>query len=971
MKKIKVRIYPKDSNGQGSYVNKTAKFLQKAAYGTEVKNVLVEIDDFILEELLSNQDPDSIAFKIQSKYGLDYYRALDRIEDMKGVYESSSDKAKEDEKVEFIPDANPYLENDNETNFGNRSNYPVMSDQSMALDEEAFPWDSEEGANPDFEAAGNELLGNQMPMVDSYTVTDKKQGGAMTKHKFVKKVVSGLKKAAEGTEQQDTEANEATTNDIPIGGRGQLIFNFMRGMKDAGNKYYANQIYDQSKQLEQQQFGAAEGMQIEQPEIDVENPAHHLLAFSQAMGDTFSQPMNENQRIGSSDPEIPEAKYGRRMARQAARQWDRMFGNIPIGMFGQGVPNYLGYIMPGQGMGMPQMDPRQMYLSGMDVRYTKRPFRKTMEINNIPFFMPPAAMAAKQIPYTYPGEIITRDVVTEETKAFGGPIMDPQPNQYGQLQRFVGGGDEMPTPAYSAYVENDANTKDVEDPFYKDGGLHKFQGLDKSQQKSGMDVDPGFAINPATGQPWTRDEWQAAEQKRADADAERKRMDDWVRSQMSGNKPQVGMSPDDWRLSQGQSMGINPAANNVVWNGTQWVPNGMQYGMPYGMPSYNVWGRGNQAGSYDPWASGTYNPLGDIGKVLGGLGRKNKSYWLSQSGPILKDGQPWQPTQQTTQQGFAEPQGDYTTGISDASEKMYVTDAQSEAYHKARELNPNLTVKDFLGQGSNNGFPQMQTDPTQAGYRPNVKYDERGLFGRKKSGSLTWDWYDPANPQQNQGNTGTNQNVNLGTDPKKSNDFTVKGMSVNTIKDGAYKGTKNGMLVSSEIKPNRFQDWRIKRQATKAYGGVPHFQGLDESQVQFDPNDNTQAVDPNYHPSFTTNFDIHPTRDNFQGLNAGKNLGAHGIIEFSNAWNNDYQNSYLAANSNSNNKAPANQLAHRGSYSGQNQKRPADPETNPYFNQPVGAKTGGTMKYKKDEVYDLTQAEIGAILAAGGQIKFI
>ncbi len=33
------------------------------------------------------------------------------------------------------------------------------------------------------------------------------------------------------------------------------------------------------------------------------------------------------------DPEIPEAKYGRRMARQAARQWDRMFGNIPIGMF--------------------------------------------------------------------------------------------------------------------------------------------------------------------------------------------------------------------------------------------------------------------------------------------------------------------------------------------------------------------------------------------------------------------------------------------------------------------------------------------------------------------------------------------------------------------------------------------------------------------------------------------------------------
>jgi hypothetical protein len=923
MKKIKVRIYPKDSNGQGSYVNKTAKFLQKAAYGTEVKNVLVEIDDFILEELLSNQDPDSIAFKIQSKYGLDYYRALDRIEDMKGVYESSSDKAKEDEKVEFIPDANPYLENDNETNFGNRSNYPVMSDQSMALDEEAFPWDSEEGANPDFEAAGNELLGNQMPMVDSYTVTDKKQGGAMTKHKFVKKVVSGLKKAAEGTEQQDTEANEATTNDIPIGGRGQLRSKFIRAMQDAGNKYYATQIYDQSEQLEQQQFRAAEGMQIQQPEI-------------------------------------PEAKYGRRMARQAARQWDRMFGNIPIGMFGQGVPNYLGYIMPGQGMGMPQMDPRQMYLSGMDVRYTKRPFRKTMEINNIPFFMPPAAMAAKQIPYTYPGEIITRDVVTEETKAFGGPIMDPQPNQYGQLQRFVGGGDEMPTPAYSAYVENDANTKDITDPFYKDGGLHKFQGTDNSQIKSGMDVDPGFAINPATGQPWTRDEWQAAEQKRADADAERKRMDDWVRSQMSGNQPQVGMSPDDWRLSQGQSMGINPAANNVVWNGTQWVPNGMQYGMP----SYNVWARGNQAGSYNPWASGTYNPLGDIGKVLGGLGRKNKSYWLSQSGPVLKDGQSYQPKDAKTVGNEYANYVDFYNNLGPVE----------EGYNRAPRQSYDEWYSENYAGLDEKGMPKMQTDPTQAGYRPNVKYDERGLFGRKKSGSLTWDWYDPANPQQNQGNTGTNQNVNLGTDPKKSNDFTVKGMSVNTEKDGTYKGTKNGMLVSSEIKPNRFQDWRIKRQEnkapTQAYGGVPHFQGLDESQVQFDPNDNTQAVDPNYHPSFTTNFDIHPTRQNFQGLNAGKNLLAHGIIEGSNALNNAYQDSYLAANTTSDNKVPSNQLITTGLRSGQNERIQIDSRSNPGWTG-VRGKTGGTMKYKKDEVYDLTQAEIGAILAAGGQIKFI
>jgi len=890
MKKIKVRVYPKSSEGQGSYVNKTAKFLQKAAYGTEVKNVLVEIDDFILEELLSNQNPDSIASKVQTKYGLDYYRALDRIEDMKGVYESNTDKAKEEEKVEFIPDANPYLEDENETNFGNRSNYPTMSEESMALDEEAFPWDSEAGVNPDYEAAGNEILGNQMPMVDSYTVTDKKQGGAMPKHKFVKKVVQGLKKAAEGTEQQDTEANEATTNDIPVGGRGQLRSKFMRGMKDAGNKYYANQIYDQSKQLEQQQFGAAEGMQIEQPETDIENPAHHLLAFSQAMGDTFKQPMNDNQRIGSSDPEIPEAKYGRRMARQAARQWDRMFGNVPIGMFGQGVPNYLGYIMPGQGMGMPQVDPRQMYLSGMDVRYTKRPFRKTMEINNIPFFMPNASMAARQIPYTYPGEIIYRDAVTEEKKVFGGPIMDPQPNEYGQLQRFVGGGDEMPTPAYSAYAENDIDTKDVEDPYYKDGGLYHFEGEEDSQ------VNNNNTFKPITSQ--------------AELDA----------------------YLANYQRQQYYNQGYMPQMGNM---------------------------------GYNPWAGGSYNPWGDIGKVLGGLGRKNKSYWLSQSGPVTKDGQTYQPKDAKTIGNEYANYVDFYNNDFGQPMKEGMVSAPRQSYDEWYSEN-------YAGLDEK-GMPKMETDPTKAGYRPNLKYDERGLFGNKKSGSLTWNWYDPANNPVAQGTNQPNPNNNtptLRTDlnprqQKKEEKFTERfaRQAATNPKGNIKPFLFNKAATSNQITPTN-------QPPTQAYGGVPHFQGLDESQVQFDPNVNQQAVDPNYHPSFTTNFDVHPTRQNFQGINAGKNLLAYGIIEGSDALNNAYQDSYLGANTTSDNRAPANQLVTTGLRSGLNERIMIDPRSNPGFTG-VRAKTGGSMKYKKDDVYDLTQEEIGAILAAGGQIKFI
>jgi hypothetical protein len=936
MKKIKVRVYPKSSEGQGSYVNKTAKFLQKAAYGTEVKNVLVEIDDFILEELLSNQNPDSIASKVQTKYGLDYYRALDRIEDMKGVYESNTDKAKEEEKVEFIPDANPYLEDENETNFGNRSNYPTMSEESMALDEEAFPWDSEAGVNLDYEAAGNEILGNQMPMVDSYTVTDKKQGGAMPKHKFVKKVVQGLKKAAEGTEQQDTEANEATTNDIPVGGRGKRRGDFFRAMKDAGNKYYANQIYDQSKQLEQQQFGAAEGMQIEQPETDIENPAHHLLAFSQAMGDTFKQPMNDNQRIGSSDPEIPEAKYGRRMARQAARQWDRMFGNVPIGMFGQGVPNYLGYIMPGQGMGMPQVDPRQMYLSGMDVRYTKRPFRKTMEINNIPFFMPNAAMEARQIPYTYPGEIIYRDAVTEEKKVFGGPIMDPQPNEYGQLQRFVGGGDEMPTPAYSAYAENDIDTKDVEDPYYKDGGLHKYQGTGNSEKQSltaeEIELAKKYGINdPGFSVAGTREQIRNHQR------------NEWIDNQMSSGQQNNTFKP----LTSQAELDAYLANNQRQ----------QYYNQGY-MPQMGNMG-------YNPWASGSYNPWGDIGKVLGSLGRKNKSYWLSQSGPVTKDGQTYQPKDAKTIGNEYANYVDFYNNDFGQPMKEGMVRAPRQSYDEWYSEN-------YAGLDEK-GMPKMETDPTKAGYRPNLKYDERGLFGNKKSGSLTWNWYDPANNPVAQGTNQPNPNNNtptLRTDlnprqQKKEEKFTelFARQAATNPKGNIKPFLFNKAATSNQITPTN-------QPPTQAYGGVPHFQGLDESQVQFDPNVNQQAVDPNYHPSFTTNFDVHPTRQNFQGINAGKNLLAYGIIEGSDALNNAYQDSYLGANTTSDNRAPANQLVTTGLRSGLNERIMIDPRSNPGFTG-VRAKTGGTMKYKKDDVYDLTQEEIGAILAAGGQIKFI
>jgi hypothetical protein len=56
--------------------------------------------------------------------------------------------------------------------------------------------------------------------------------------------------------------------------------------------------------------------------------------------------------------------------------------------------------------------------------------------------------------------------------------------------------------------------------------------------QTGMDIDPGFSINPSTGKRWTRAEVEAAKQKGAAASAERTRMDDWIKGQMIGASQQ-------------------------------------------------------------------------------------------------------------------------------------------------------------------------------------------------------------------------------------------------------------------------------------------------------------------------------------------------------------------------------------------------------------------------------------------------
>jgi hypothetical protein len=191
-----------------------------------------------------------------------------------------------------------------------------------------------------------------------------------------------------------------------------------------------------------------------------------------------------------------------------------------------------------------------------------------------------------------------------------------------------------------------------------------------------------------------------------------------------------------------------------------------------------------------------------------------------------------------------------------------------------------------------------------------------------------------------------------------------------------------------------------------AYGGyMPSYQGggPNAGSGPFDPNNNSMANgnigpcseeqtlnaapgDPCYNEgyskglpkSFSTTYDVKDAYS-FKGREASnlKNLLGFGAKKLDSMRNTNYNEDYLADNTTSDNREMANELDYAGGYSGLNQRimTKGQGAGSTGFNRVVGdaafVKKGGELKYQRGGVYDLTQEEIGKILAAGGQIKFI
>lgn len=473
MKKVKVRIY-KDPNNEGRHINKTAKFLQKAKYGMQTGASQKDIVDVILDELTLDPDTDSIAYKLQSEFGLGYNEALEQIDEVVSLL------YKQDTQAPFIPDAEEEEVSD--------------EPQSPPLYSITDPWESEE-TEADAEGWGDELVETE----------EMKKGGSISKKKFVKTVVKGLKKAAEGMQQDDS--NSSTILDTPINGRGSFINNFRRGVKDLGNEYYAKQIYDKTKQLAQEVQSlppmAEQGM-----EIDTENPMHHLQAYTGTTSNIFNTPMNQ---IHGAGYEMPEAKRGReqKQADRANKDFQKAFGDIAAGYMGvPGLPNYLQVISPNIVQQQPQADGQGVSGPLIDLEYKKGPWwsgKREWSAKGVPAqmmmgmgagsvmpgfgYMPTNSyFTTRQESYTYPGEIVRKTAsvvnsVEDPTKSNTTVINNNPENNSTNTEWQMSSTQAREDAAFNAWSNYYYSGDDINNPYIVTSGVEDNPDTDQLESR--------------------------------------------------------------------------------------------------------------------------------------------------------------------------------------------------------------------------------------------------------------------------------------------------------------------------------------------------------------------------------------------------------------------------------------------------------------------------------------------------------
>jgi hypothetical protein len=611
--KRKVRIY-KDPNGQGTYINKTAQWLRKAQEGAQtgmtpvtagIMQQMQPAQQQMMQQQTPQQDQGDMMLQQTTEMisrGMDKEQIkatlLSQYSDYEeGSPEYSEAEAQVDQYVESVYDqlGETAAEETNEELGQDREEYQDPSyyqEEVQEANEPNYYYDLAEG---DEESADSDIE-------EDYSFGNLRYGGAPNKRSYVNKVIRQLRKAQQGGNQSE-EANTANvrgTEDNPTTDAPGNMNPFIAGVKGQAENHFFKQ---QAEQMYNNQFG--QGM----PQPGMMQPQAGM-DFAQFGG----MRMRRANRAAFGTPFVPpgaSAKYKFGLLgglRNAEVQFNplMMASMFPMMSF------------PGMGgfaSGYSYMTPKKKYTTGRLVtekvatavnnksttdvaKATGSDAAKSSEKFDVVVGNP-----GKKVEFT-PGEgqivpeMNSRSIANTFSqphpelalRQMGGMIASPQQDQFGNLQRFVYGGDDnysedMLQDLYQPPINQSdldyTNSKDTTDAFFRHGGLHRFQGTGDSETTSS---NAGKTYNQEE-----LDKLIAEKQKSWEADYQKK-----YNQQMQGQQ----------QMTQGFG-GYGAAGYN---------PN----------DSYSAWGSRGNYGGFGPMAS--TGLLGAAGNLIKGFGRGPSTY---------------------------------------------------------------------------------------------------------------------------------------------------------------------------------------------------------------------------------------------------------------------------------------------------------------------------------------------------------
>ena len=487
--KRKVRIY-KDPNGAGAYINKTAQWLKKAQDGTQTD--MTPVTAGIMQQMPQAQQQQA---QQQSQGDVMLQQTTEMIsrgmdkEEIKANLLAQVTDAEEGtpEYSEAEDQMNQYLETVYDQlgeNAAEETNANLNQDREEYQDPTYYQEEVEEVEKPNYYydlAEGDES--GDSGMEEDYSFGNLKYGGIPNKRSFVNKTIRQLKKAQKGDQVEGANtADVRGTENSPTSDSPGNMNPFISGVKGQAENHFYKQ---QAEQMYNNQFG--QGMQQLQGNIDYAKLGG--MRMRRANRKMFGTPF--------TPPGVTSSKYSFGPlggVRSAEVQFNplMMASMFPMNAF------------PGMS-GSSYTTTHKKYTPGRLV--TEKVATKVNDKSTTDVALATGSEAARSSEKFNtvvgdPGKRVNGASVDRSIagtwnqphpelalKQAGGVILGNQQDQFGNLQKFIYGGDEMNNmflqdlfqPPINQSNLDYTDSKDTTDPYFKHGGLYHFDGEEDSE----------------------------------------------------------------------------------------------------------------------------------------------------------------------------------------------------------------------------------------------------------------------------------------------------------------------------------------------------------------------------------------------------------------------------------------------------------------------------------------------------------